>query len=637
MSMITAPGFRPVPRALAITLLLASPCSACAAEPKWSVESLLTPETVGFLHVRIADVWDNPGWAFYRKMLASLDGAEIKAFDGKFVPNPTQYDSLTVIMPSLNIRMAIPDGRPVGESLLWVIAVKQPIDRAELIKALGPEARIKAHRGVEYLFDEAHWAGIVQVNATTLAAGSEDTIVRMIEQRESAQGAAAPLAKIFTQEAPRHAALLAVNPTTLATPEVLKQLRPEFTPLLKASSAWAALDTKQETRLTLHGEFPNLETAAAGKKAVEAVRKLTLDLLGEGMKEMQADELRATKRPLMGLLDMPAHFAPIVGRAALKYLEAAAKGLAVEAQDTALLASVNLSEFFPANGDVLAFMAFAAFSESYGSHYYSNYRRDDREEIPYYLRDQFERVSAALQAYHLDKGSFPPVALYDKAGKPLVSWRVLILPYLEQRPGEGKFGAPQPAFKGGPQAGPPAVKRTYEDLYKEFKLDEPWDSLNNKKLLERMPSPYRVDFTAQSWRTRTDWKTGMQVFAGPGTLFPGREPVSKGQVPDGIESTIAVVFRDDVANAVPWTKPADIPFVANRQLPKLIGAPLDTRGGNPPPVSDIFAIMADGQSRRFPSDFNEKDFKALVTISGGETVKLPEPRTGPNFKAPDKK
>ena len=51
----------------------------------------------------------------------------------------------------------------------------------------------------------------------------------------------------------------------------------------------------------------------------------------------------------------------------------------------------------------------------------------------------------------------------DKDGKPLLSWRVLILPYVEQ-----------------------------EDLYKQFHLDEPWDSEHNKKLIEKMPAVYRV-------------------------------------------------------------------------------------------------------------------------------------------------
>ena len=56
-----------------------------------------------------------------------------------------------------------------------------------------------------------------------------------------------------------------------------------------------------------------------------------------------------------------------------------------------------------------------------------------------------------------------PAASHDKNGKPLLCWRVHILPYLGE-----------------------------EKLYKEFHLDEPWDSPHNKKLLSQMPKIYRA-------------------------------------------------------------------------------------------------------------------------------------------------
>ena len=106
-----------------------------------------------------------------------------------------------------------------------------------------------------------------------------------------------------------------------------------------------------------------------------------------------------------------------------------------------------------------------------------------------------------------------------------MSWRVLILPYIEQ-----------------------------DALYKEFHLDEPWDSPHNKALIDRIPPTYRCPAGS---RKRADLgKTTYLVPRGASTIFPGPEGVKIQKVTDGTSNTIFVV---DAGNerAVPWTKPED--------------------------------------------------------------------------------
>ena len=76
--------------------------------------------------------------------------------------------------------------------------------------------------------------------------------------------------------------------------------------------------------------------------------------------------------------------------------------------------------------------------------------------------NNLKQIGLAMHNYHATHKTFPPAFTVDKDGKPLLSWRVLILPYLEQ-----------------------------DALYKEFHLDEPWDSPHNRTLIERMPPTYR--------------------------------------------------------------------------------------------------------------------------------------------------
>ena len=89
--------------------------------------------------------------------------------------------------------------------------------------------------------------------------------------------------------------------------------------------------------------------------------------------------------------------------------------------------------------------------------------------------NNLKQIGLAMHNYHAMHKTFPPAYTVDKAGKPLLSWRVLILPYLEQ-----------------------------DALYKEFHLDEPWDSEHNRALIDRMPATYRCPDAARSRRARQD-------------------------------------------------------------------------------------------------------------------------------------
>ena len=139
---------------------------------------------------------------------------------------------------------------------------------------------------------------------------------------------------------------------------------------------------------------------------------------------------------------------------------------------------------------------------------------------------KLREVGLAILNYVSSKpGGFPSAVYRDKEGKPLLSWRVHVLPYLE----------------GG------------ADLYKQFKLDEPWDSPNNKKLIAKMPACYRTARTKPS-------KPGMAnilVAVGPGTIFPEDRSVRIAEIADGTSRTIMLVEVDQDAEVI-WTKPDDL-------------------------------------------------------------------------------
>jgi RNA polymerase sigma factor (sigma-70 family) len=188
-------------------------------------------------------------------------------------------------------------------------------------------------------------------------------------------------------------------------------------------------------------------------------------------------------------------------------------------------------------------------------------------------KNNLTQIAIAMLNYNDANGHFPE-NITDKNGKPLLSWRVAIIPY----------------FDGG------------QELYKQFKLDEPWDSAHNKKLLEAMPNVYWVGF-----EPRGETKTYYQAFAGPGTVFDPGKKVRPEIITDGPANTLAVV---EAGPPVEWTKPADIPYDPKNPLPKLDG----------PFSNALLAVTADGNPYAFPRNLDETNLRRMIEIADGRSV-----------------
>jgi hypothetical protein len=169
-----------------------------------------------------------------------------------------------------------------------------------------------------------------------------------------------------------------------------------------------------------------------------------------------------------------------------------------------------------------------------------------------------------------------PADITDKDGKPLLSWRVQLLPFIE----EG-------------------------NLYKQFKLNEPWDSPTNKALLDKMPAV----FSSPRVKVKERGHTTYLGFAGPGALFEsGKEVRFPASITDGTSNTIMVV---ESSTAYPWTRPIDLPFDPKAELPAFGKA-----YGNVP-----LCAMCDASTR--PLDLKKisaTTLKAAITIAGGEVL-----------------
>jgi hypothetical protein len=194
-----------------------------------------------------------------------------------------------------------------------------------------------------------------------------------------------------------------------------------------------------------------------------------------------------------------------------------------------------------------------------------------------YSAHNMKQIVFAMAEYADDEpeGRLPPAVILNREGQPVLSWRVALLPYLDQ-----------------------------EDLFNEFHQEEPWDSPHNLRLLPRMPKIYAPP---PQLKDETDpIRTHYRVFTGVGTAFEGRKGLRlKADFPDGPGKSIFVIEANE---SVPWTKPEELPYDADGPLPALGFASMTT----------FVAGRGDGSFERFTKEADEKSIRAAILRNGGE-------------------
>lgn len=192
----------------------------------------------------------------------------------------------------------------------------------------------------------------------------------------------------------------------------------------------------------------------------------------------------------------------------------------------------------------------------------------------------------AMHNYHSDYKQLPPVFSTSKEGKPLLSWRVLMLPYLE-----------------------------HGELYKKFKLDEPWDSPHNLAVLENNPMPQV--FELPGWR-EAGWREGDSKKTYYRAFYSKPEAIKAAGLTYGSLITLGTIAdQDGTANTavliegspVFWTKPEDIEYHQDKPLPEVVSFWR---------AKTVQLAMFDGSIRTIQQAITQEELKALVTRNGGE-------------------
>jgi prepilin-type processing-associated H-X9-DG protein len=194
-------------------------------------------------------------------------------------------------------------------------------------------------------------------------------------------------------------------------------------------------------------------------------------------------------------------------------------------------------------------------------------------------RNNLKQIGLAMHNYGDINGTFPPAYVADADGKPMHSWRVLILPHAVLDP-----------------------------LYRRYDQSQPWDSEANRQLLSQMPFMFRCPSSGDDGQN-----TSFVVVRGKETIFDADRPCNPLSIADGMSNTILVVEAPH-AN-IPWTEPRDLDFT---ELSMLINDGANSPHSDHP--DGVNVLFADGSVRFIGSTISPRDLRALLTKDAGDTV-----------------
>jgi len=196
-------------------------------------------------------------------------------------------------------------------------------------------------------------------------------------------------------------------------------------------------------------------------------------------------------------------------------------------------------------------------------------------------RGRVGHIAKALFAYEHEYGSLPPAYVADDEGRPMYSWRVLILPYIEEN-----------------------------SLFERIDRRRPWDDpANRASLAEETPRELRCPCVNPAFK-----ETSYVAVVGPGTCWPGPSGLWSGEIHDDWSQTILLV--EVCGSGIHWMEPRDL------TVEEVIAAWKSKSGGG---ISSLHpggphVCLADGTVRQLPPDIDAATLRALLTVDGGEEI-----------------
>jgi hypothetical protein len=191
------------------------------------------------------------------------------------------------------------------------------------------------------------------------------------------------------------------------------------------------------------------------------------------------------------------------------------------------------------------------------------------------------QLAIALNNYQYKHGSFPPAYVADANGRPLHSWRVLLLPFLGE-----------------------------DALYRQYHFDEPWNSPNNMQVAQAAAHHFRCPIAAGGKQVLV---TQYVAIIGPETMWPGAVGRNSEDVTRGLSSTILLIEWPE--SDIIWHEPRDIPL---QQLAVVLNPMRKTATDKHRHDDRINIVNGDASTTFLPLSTTVRELQALATAAGSE-------------------
>lgn len=493
-----------------------------------SAEFNLVPrDATGFATVRVAEVAKSP---VGKQILESLK---------KDPKNPlAEVEEMSGLKPEDVERATMVFADAKDPDLSWaIISTAKAYDKDKIIKA-AKTAEEKEHQGKKYHTTKGGEPALLFISDKVFVMGTEKGVKKCLEQPEKPKSG--PLDNILSlaSDNKNHIAAGGVIPPEqieMAKGQVKNSPFPvAVSNILEAKTAFMTANLGDRLNLEVGLELPDGGMAKSAAEEINALlgfAKLAL----AGVKQGMLQNMGEAGKPIGDEIDR-----------IMNDLKAKQDGKKV-----VLAASVDGSILTKAAESVKGAAATSV------------------------TQNNFKQITLAMLNLADNHGGNSATHAIYMAGKPLLSWRVAILPYIEQEP-----------------------------LYRQIHLNEPWDSEHNKQFWNKMPKIYEMPGLPAE-----KGMTAVQVFTGMNTPFQGDKPLKiPANITDGTSQTIMIVEGRDAVN---WMEPKDIALGIQDW------ENLRSKVGNRSGKGTLIGLW-DGSVRTLNLNLSNNTFKAAITPSGNE-------------------
>lgn len=514
---------------------------------------LVPGNAVAAMHMDLAKLWQSESMNDMRDLLKKAGPMALIELEKRFVPDPTTVQTISgfVLFPKN-------PGSPPEFALL--ISLKKPVEEKALFLSAMPDGETIKKGGINMVVKDD--IGMILMNQGKLiAVGAPSLLPTLGKNTAPAKG---DFARFLKGNSPG-----LINAAINFEPipkEVLTSVPEPFNTLVNGMQYLeAGIAVEKSLRLFTTYTYEKEEQAKTALETVKGFAKLGLAQLEEPRKEVEKRVFPKDQVGANPLTDLPEFLAALAGLAILNEAENLLKNPPIVLAGTSLKSDYTTPQIYSNSVPTMAIavgMLLPAVQKVREAAQRTN------------STNNLKQIALAMHNYDSTFRGFPAAAICDKkTGKPLLSWRVSILPYIEQ-----------------------------EALYTQFKMDEPWDSEHNLKLAKNMPKIY---FHPKANKPGDD-KTHYRLFFGKGAAFELNKSTQINNITDGTSNTLMAVEAEE---PVVWTNPIDLAFDPAKALPKMLV--IDGK---------FSAAFCDGSVRSFKAPIDPEIFKLLIQKNDGKVI-----------------